>query len=98
MTTVSALAGADAGWEAAIAADPRIPVGLTNIANTCYLNSLLQYFFTIREMRETILAFVENPHSEGDEQAQIRVGGRLVSQAEIKRSKRCWSLPSPLRS
>ncbi|GAA5861374.1 hypothetical protein JCM3774_000228 [Rhodotorula dairenensis] len=78
----------DAGWEAAIAADPRIPVGLTNIANTCYLNSLLQYFFTIREMRETILAFAEKPYSDGDEQAQIRVGGRLVSPAEIKRSKR----------
>ncbi|GAA5981496.1 hypothetical protein JCM10908_004128 [Rhodotorula pacifica] len=78
----------DAGWEATVAADPRIPVGLTNIANTCYLNSLLQYFFTIREMRETILAFVENPQTDADGEAQIRVGGRLVSQAEIKRSKR----------
>lgn len=78
----------DAGWEASVAADPRIPVGLTNIANTCYLNSLLQYFFTVREMRETILTFEEHPHADGDDQSQIRVGGRLVSPAEIKRSKR----------
>jgi hypothetical protein len=43
-------------------------------------------------MRETILAFEEHPHAEGDDQSQIRVGGRLVSPAEIKRSKRCQSL------
>ena len=30
------------GWESAPAVDKEMPVGLTNIANTCYLNSLLQ--------------------------------------------------------
>lgn len=32
----------NAGWESALAIDKDMPVGLTNIANTCYLNSLLQ--------------------------------------------------------
>ncbi|KAI1316680.1 ubiquitin-specific protease ubp2 [Mortierella claussenii] len=39
------------------------PVGLTNIGNTCYVNSLLQYLYTIKELRETVLnmeAYVEN--------------------------------------
>ncbi|KAL8284166.1 hypothetical protein RQP46_004915 [Phenoliferia psychrophenolica] len=45
------------GWEASPATSPDRPVGLTNIANTCYLNSLLQYFFTVRELRETILHY-----------------------------------------
>lgn len=63
---------------------------MTNIANTCYLNSLLQYFFTIREMRETILAFEDRATPEaGSRQNPIRVGPREVSPAEIKRAKRC---------
>ncbi|BGO98984.1 Ubiquitin carboxyl-terminal hydrolase 2 [Rhodotorula toruloides] len=75
-----------AGWQAAPAIDPDRPVGLTNIANTCYLNSLLQYFFTVRELRETILAF-DDSRTPVDGR-QIRVGGRLVTPAEVKRSKR----------
>lgn len=31
------------------------PVGLTNIGNTCYLNSLLQYFFSLKPFRELVL-------------------------------------------
>ncbi|BGP21214.1 ubiquitin-specific protease ubp2 [Rhodotorula toruloides] len=74
------------GWQAAPAVDVDRPVGLTNIANTCYLNSLLQYFFTVRELRETILAFDDSPTPVDGR--QIRVGGRLVTPAEVKRSKR----------
>jgi hypothetical protein len=91
------------------------PVGLTNIANTCYLNSLLQvghvsrsfangrqilnldpqqYFFTVRDLRETILQFGSNMEIPEGEQAN-RVGGRLVTKAEVERSRRCSSL-SPL--
>ncbi|KAI9888630.1 MAG: ubiquitin-specific protease ubp2 [Vezdaea aestivalis] len=31
------------------------PVGLNNIGNTCYLNSLLQYLFSIRPLRDRLL-------------------------------------------
>ncbi|GAA5846834.1 hypothetical protein JCM9279_004459 [Rhodotorula babjevae] len=79
------------GWQAGPAVDLNVPVGLTNIANTCYLNSLLQYFFTVREVRDTILAFHDTP-TPSSQQGQLRVGGRLVSLAEVKRSKRFVAL------
>ncbi|KAI5226178.1 cysteine proteinase [Aureobasidium subglaciale] len=33
------------------------PVGLISHGNTCYLNSLLQYYFTIKPLRELVLDF-----------------------------------------
>ena len=33
------------------------PVGLTNMGNTCYLNCLLQFFFTIEPLRDLVLHF-----------------------------------------
>lgn len=33
------------------------PVGLTSHGNTCYLNSLLQYYFTVKPLRELVLNF-----------------------------------------
>lgn len=35
--------------------DMEKPVGLVNIRNTCYLNSILQYFFTVRVVRDVVL-------------------------------------------
>ncbi|TPX18169.1 uncharacterized protein E0L32_002678 [Thyridium curvatum] len=32
-----------------------LPVGLQNIRNTCYLNSILQYLFTVKSVREIVL-------------------------------------------
>lgn len=64
------------------------PIGLNNIGNTCYLNSLLQYYFSIAPLREWVL----NYHStlkdfkNSKESAYRRIGGREVSDAEAQRS------------
>ncbi|ODQ51365.1 cysteine proteinase [Saitoella complicata NRRL Y-17804] len=74
--------------------DLTCPVGLENIGNTCYLNSLLQYYFTIKPLRQAILVSVESGNIEVDVQAnengvtEKRVGGRAVSKKEIERAVR----------
>ncbi|KAK4055088.1 ubiquitin-specific protease ubp2 [Microbotryomycetes sp. JL201] len=73
-------------WQAAPSVDPDVPVGLTNIANTCYLNSLLQYLFTVREVRDAVLQY-QNPESAATQDLP-RVGGRIVTAAEVERSRR----------
>ncbi len=35
------------------------PIGLGNIGNTCYLNALIQFYFSIRTIRDVILNFKE---------------------------------------
>eukprot|EP00761_Pharyngomonas_kirbyi_P012866 gb/GECH01012893.1/.p1 GENE.gb/GECH01012893.1/~~gb/GECH01012893.1/.p1 ORF type:complete len:934 (+),score=300.44 gb/GECH01012893.1/:1-2802(+) len=37
--------------------DPQLPVGMLNIGNTCYVNSLLQSFFMLPEFRGAVLNF-----------------------------------------
>lgn len=64
------------------------PVGLANIGNTCYLNSLLQYIYTIKEIRETVLnmdAYVEN---ENDPHWKEKViDGRTLSRQDVAEAK-----------
>lgn len=66
------------------------PVGLQNIGNTCYLNSLLQFYFTVRPYREMVLDF-ENNKTDLDEESlrQKKVGSRKVSRMEVERSQKC---------
>ncbi|KAI9610046.1 hypothetical protein H4Q26_007040 [Puccinia striiformis f. sp. tritici PST-130] len=65
-----------------------LPAGLNNIGN-----SLLQYFFSVRELREILLRFpefeqdVDEPQHQLDFKEKKRVGGRIVSASEILRSK-----------
>ena len=66
------------------------PVGLRNIGNTCYLNSLLQFYFTVMPFREMVLNIDDFKMSLDDESVEKKqVGSRKVSKKEIERSQLC---------
>lgn len=72
------------------------PRGLNQLGNTCYLNSLLQYFYTIKELRDAVAPLakisvkaLEDEKYSDDDLKRHRVGGRLVTRREIFRSKKC---------
>lgn len=62
------------------------PAGLDNIGNTCYLNSLLQYYFCIKPLRDLILTFDERNINTISLHKNRKIGGRKVEDSEIKRS------------
>ncbi|KAL4908121.1 hypothetical protein BDW74DRAFT_146881 [Aspergillus multicolor] len=65
------------------------PVGLQNIGNTCYLNSLLQFYFSVSPYREMVLDFEKHKMELDEESCQKkRVGSRGVSKKEIERSQK----------
>ena len=69
---------------------PDWPVGLENIGNTCYLNSLLQFLFTIPELRNLVLSFDDvKMELTADNIARKRVGSRQITLREIQRAQRC---------
>lgn len=64
---------------------PTIPAGLDNIRNTCYLNSILQYFNTIVPVRDVILNWETYKLVPTDENIRSRrLGG---SGSELDRGK-----------
>ncbi|KAH8835135.1 hypothetical protein DL96DRAFT_1572945 [Flagelloscypha sp. PMI_526] len=74
---------------------PDLPRGLNQLGNTCYLNSLLQYFYTIKDLRDAVLPMstvdlkeVEDDKLTDDILNQHRVGGRNVTRREIIRSRK----------
>ncbi|KZS93255.1 cysteine proteinase [Sistotremastrum niveocremeum HHB9708] len=77
---------------------PEWPRGLNQLGNTCYLNSLLQYFYTIKDLREAIvpLKAMENEKWSDDDLKRHRVGGRMVTRREIMRSRKFVSQLSSL--
>lgn len=65
------------------------PAGINNIGNTCYLNSLLQYYFTIKPLREFILNYKSSSNQLTEQSEKFlkrRIGGREVSLPEKVRS------------
>lgn len=73
------------------------PVGLQNIGNTCYLNSLLQYYYTVKAIREVVMNFDEHRMPMTPENiSKKRVGGRAVTQSEVLKAQQCKSNTNPL--
>ncbi|KAL4788218.1 hypothetical protein BJX76DRAFT_200852 [Aspergillus varians] len=65
------------------------PVGLQNIGNTCYLNSLLQFYFSVEPYRNMVLDFENFKMGLDDESCQKKqVGSRKVSKKEVERSQK----------
>ncbi|UKZ76283.1 hypothetical protein TrVFT333_003984 [Trichoderma virens FT-333] len=56
-----------------------LPVGLHNIGNTCYLNSLLQYLFTVKPIRDIVFNYDSLRLDLNDESIQERrLGGNKM--------------------
>ena len=78
----------DADSQSGVHSRAEWPVGLENIGNTCYLNSLLQFYFTIEPLRALVLhidAYKENLLTVNLEEKQV--GSRAVTKREIARSQ-----------
>ncbi|KAH9911282.1 cysteine proteinase [Epithele typhae] len=87
--------GTDPGDGTVTNSSPEMPRGLNQLGNTCYLNSLLQYFYTIKDLRDAIASLagtgaksLDEKKFTDDDLKRHRVGGRLVTRREILRSKK----------
>lgn len=64
------------------------PVGIENLGNTCYLNAILQFLFTIKPLREFVLNIDEHLMDINEESIRKkRVGSRMVTAEEVRRSQ-----------
>lgn len=65
------------------------PVGLQNIGNTCYLNSLLQFYYTVKPVRDIAMNFDDYRMEIDGASVNKRVGGQVVSRGEIIKAQQC---------
>jgi ubiquitin carboxyl-terminal hydrolase 25/28 len=78
----------------AVVLTPNEPVGLDNIGNTCYLNSLLQFYYTIKSVREVVVNIDKyrmdlNSPNIDDDIRKKQVGGRKIKRFEIIKAQKC---------
>ncbi|SCN94424.1 related to ubiquitin carboxyl-terminal hydrolase 2 [Fusarium fujikuroi] len=75
MHGIAAPGGNSATGASAQAANFDLPVGLENIGNTCYLNSLLQYLFTVKPVRDVVINYDKFKLELTDEKIKERLLG-----------------------
>lgn len=68
-----------------VSADPDMPMGLGNLRNTCYLNSILQYFYTVHAVSDLVLGSTI-PCLEPTDQSMRDLLGRKGSKLEPGRA------------
>ena len=65
------------------------PVGLDNIGNTCYLNSLLQFLFTMVELRQIVLNFDQYRMQPTEANMSVKkVGQRGITKREVETAQK----------
>lgn len=78
----------------AVVLTPNEPVGLDNIGNTCYLNSLLQFYYTIKSVRDVVMNIddykMDLDSLDIDENIKKKqVGGRKIQRYEVAKAQKC---------
>jgi len=71
-----------------------VPAGLENIRNTCYLNSILQYLYTVKTVREIVLDWERYGLENTEEKLKARridPGSTRVERGEAYAGHQCES-------